>query len=133
MTRTTTLAILAAGLLASGCASAPRATTPAAPTFDQSLAWIIRLEDQRMLRGGGAARTASGGHRAAERRGAAPRRAPRVPDLLAALSDRDPRVRRRAALAVGRVGLAEGIVPLTRVLSSDAIPKCGRWPRSRLG
>ena len=56
-----------------------------------------------------------------------------MPDLLAALADGDPRVRRRAALAVGRVGLADGIVPLTRVLSPTADPEVRQMAAFALG
>ena len=41
----------------------------------------------------------------------------RHPDLLRLLTDSEGRVRRRAALAVGRVGLPAGIVPLAQLLS----------------
>ena len=48
------------------------------PAFEQKMRWILQLEDERQLRGGGG-------------------------DLIALLTDREARIRRRAALAVGRV------------------------------
>jgi len=70
---------------------------PATPpvVFEQKMRWILQLEDQRQLRGGGG-------------------------DLLRLLTDTEARVRRRSALAIGRVKLAEGISALTPVLQSDA-------------
>src|SRR4051795_10845869 len=43
--------VLCAGVLGSGCASAPPAR-PAAPTipFEQKMAWMLQLEDRRILR-----------------------------------------------------------------------------------
>src|SRR5688500_19994118 len=49
-------AALCTALLAAGCASAPvvvATTPPAAPpeiTWEQKIGWIVRLEDQRILR-----------------------------------------------------------------------------------
>jgi HEAT repeat protein len=61
------------------------------------MAWILRLEDQRVLKD------------------------PESPtaDLLRLLTDGQPRVRRRAALAVGRVGLTSGIAPLVMALGDN--------------
>ena len=42
-------------------------------------------------------------------------------DLIRLLGDNEARVRRRAALAIGRVGLAEGVEPLTRLLDDGEI------------
>ena len=42
---------------------------------------------------------------------------PPPPDLLRLLNDDESRVRRRAALAVGRVGLSEGVEPLSALLT----------------
>jgi cyclophilin family peptidyl-prolyl cis-trans isomerase len=99
MSRTSlSLAILACALLGNGCA--PKAAPPAEAqkavqlAFEQKMRWILQLEDERQLRGGGG-------------------------DLLQLLNDAEPRVRRRAALAVGRVRLAEGVPPLTLMLQSD--------------
>ena len=71
--------------------------TPTAPVavFEQKMRWILQLEDQRQLRGGGG-------------------------DLVALLSDNEARIRRRAALAIGRVKLAEPIPALTTLMQSDA-------------
>ena len=42
-------------------------------------------------------------------------------DLIRLLEDEQSRVRHRAALAVGRVGLAEGVAPLARLLQDSEI------------
>ena len=107
-------------LLTTACASAP--VQPAAPaiTFEQKMAWILQLEDQRLLRlPPPPAPVVPPNQR---------RRAPAVavqplatPDLAVLLRDAEPRLRRRAALAVGRVRLKEGIQPLTATLA-DADP-----------
>jgi hypothetical protein len=107
---------LALALGAAACASAPPASrTPPAPvpapiprqTFEEKMTWILRLEDQRMLR-----------DPAAPTPSPDPGRSPgsdlavaRTPDLVPLLGDEEPRVRRRAALAVGRVKLPEGVDP----------------------
>jgi len=105
-------------VFAAACASAPPApapTAPAAPTdprsFGQKMAGILRLEDQRILRDPAPPPpppTAARGRAAA---------LPPPPDLVKLLSDDEARVRRRAALAVGHVGLAEGVAPLMTALS----------------
>jgi cyclophilin family peptidyl-prolyl cis-trans isomerase/HEAT repeat protein len=56
--------------------------------------WILQLEDERQLRGGGG-------------------------DLVALLQDSEARIRRRAALAAGRVRLPDAIGGLTQLLQSD--------------
>jgi cyclophilin family peptidyl-prolyl cis-trans isomerase/HEAT repeat protein len=102
-------------LTACACASAP-ATTPAvpaaalAPTFEQKMAWILRLEDQRVLKD------------------------PETPaaDLVRLLTDGQARVRRRAALAIGRVGLTSGITPLVMVLG-DTEPEVRQMAAFALG
>jgi len=89
-------------LLASSCGPkaevqvAPK--TPPASAFEQKMRWILQLEDERQLRGGGG-------------------------DLLALTTDPEARVRRRSALAIGRVKLAEGIPALTTLLQSDSEPE----------
>jgi len=53
--------------------------------------------------------------------------------LVRLLQDPEGRVRRRAAQAVGRVGLAEAIPPLARSSPATSTPRCARWPPSRWG
>jgi HEAT repeat protein/cyclophilin family peptidyl-prolyl cis-trans isomerase len=113
------------GLLAlvgtSACASAPQQTAaprPPAPVeapFEQKMAWILRLEDQRVLRD------------------PAPAEPPPPPDLTRLVGDSEARVRRRAALAIGRVGLADGIPPLLPLLASDAEPEVRQMAAFALG
>jgi HEAT repeat protein/cyclophilin family peptidyl-prolyl cis-trans isomerase len=74
------------------------APQPPAAVFEQKMKWILQLEDERQLRGNGG-------------------------DLLTLLGDSEARVRRRAALAVGRVRLPEGIAGLTTLLQSDGDPE----------
>src|SRR5829696_8128013 len=68
--------------------------TPPPTVFEQKMRWILQLEDQRQLRGGGG-------------------------DLLTLLNDQEARVRRRSALAAGRVKLPEAIPALTNTMQSD--------------
>jgi cyclophilin family peptidyl-prolyl cis-trans isomerase/HEAT repeat protein len=98
--------------VAAGCA--PKAA-PAAEVqkqvqtaFEQKMRWILELEDARQLRGGGG-------------------------DLLTLLNDAEARVRRRAALAVGRVKLAEALPPLTSLLQSDADPEVRQMAAFAMG
>ena len=70
---------------------------PAAPAlsiFEQKMSWMLKLEDTRMLKDPASDQA----------------------DLLRLLMDPEARVRRRAALAVGRVGLAAGVPPLVGLL-----------------
>jgi HEAT repeat protein/cyclophilin family peptidyl-prolyl cis-trans isomerase len=90
-------------------------------TFEEKMAWILRLEDDRRLRL--PAPEAPPPPVVQPTRG---RRAPAVapapppsPDLIALLDDEEARVRRRTALAVGRVRLAEGVGPLSALLAND--------------
>jgi cyclophilin family peptidyl-prolyl cis-trans isomerase/HEAT repeat protein len=117
MARLTTLCI---AVVCASCASAP--VVPSVPeipvvSYADKLSWIIRLEDQRILRDPNppppvvlvpATRT--------QPQIVAP---PPPSDLIRLLNDAEARVRRRAALALGRVGLSEAIEPLTRLFADD--------------
>jgi len=105
-------------LLSAACASAPQVkpVSMAIPeiTWKQKLGWMMRLEDQRLLRDP---------HPPARAvlAPATPSRpevlAPADPsDLVALFADPEARVRRRAALAAGRVGLPESVPALTGLL-----------------
>jgi HEAT repeat protein len=83
--------------------------------WEDKFGWILRLEDARILRDPNppppvvlvpATRTSPAI--------VAP---PPPSDLVRLLADPEPRVRQRVALAVGRVGLAEALEPLTGLLA----------------
>ncbi|MBI2188196.1 MAG: HEAT repeat domain-containing protein [Acidobacteria bacterium] len=101
-----------------GCATVPAPAPrpePPALTWEDKLGWMMRLEDERLLRDPNppppvvlapATRTEPAVV------------APAPPsDLLRLLSDGEARVRRRAALALGRVGLRDAVEPLTALLT----------------
>ena len=121
--RTSALSIvLAASLVASACATAPPVVLapPPPPPADLKLSWILRLEDQRVLRDPVpepvTVRSPGSAPTGAETPAlAAP--PPQRPDLIALLADPEARLRRRAALALGRVGLAEAVLPLVERLA----------------
>ena len=121
---------LLAALLAAGCASAPPAPVVPAVSFEQKMAAIFQLEDQRILRVEPPPPVVV----APVRRGRAAPTPPRpfTPDLVALVADPEARVRRRAALAIGRVGLREGIQPLVGLLA-DADPEVREMAAFSLG
>jgi cyclophilin family peptidyl-prolyl cis-trans isomerase/HEAT repeat protein len=86
-------------------------------TWEQKLAWIARLEDQRLVRD--PIPQAPVIIRPATATLPALVAPPKPTDLLVLLGDAEARVRRRAALALGRVGLPEAIEPLTRALGDE--------------
>ena len=135
--RPTTLAVCA-GLLAAavGCAAAaPPAAPVGPPTLLEKLGWILRLEDQRVLRDPTAPPRAEipAAVEISDTAETPPPVALRpVPDLVDLLADGAPRVRRRAALAVGRVGRSEGIAPLAEALN-DPEPEVRQMAAFALG
>jgi HEAT repeat protein/cyclophilin family peptidyl-prolyl cis-trans isomerase len=114
--------------LAWACASAPppgpstlpgSITDPTVLTWEEKLAWMMRLEDQRILRDPNPPPPAV--LRPATRSQPALVAAAAPSDLIRLLDDEQARVRRRAALAIGRVGLSDGVQPLTRLLSDGEV------------
>ena len=77
--------------------------------------WIVRLEDQRILKEPDPPPPAL--LQPATVKTAAVYALPAPSDLIKLLADPEGRVRRRAALAVGRAGLVEGVEPLTPLLA----------------
>ena len=110
-------------LITAGCASAPTSTrgTPTVPviTWEQKIGWMVRLEDQRILRDPNPPAPVVL-KPATQREPALVAPAP-PSDLIKLLNDTEARVRRRAALAIGRVGLSEGVEPLTKLLDDSEI------------
>jgi cyclophilin family peptidyl-prolyl cis-trans isomerase/HEAT repeat protein len=122
MTRTAGLALSLAALAAGQAAAQQRPPQPAPVTFEQKMAWMLRLEDQRILRAPAPPPVAVAADQAPPRGRRARQPAtvpPPAPDLVRLLGDPEGRVRRRAAQAIGRVGLAEGVPPLAAVLAGD--------------
>ena len=104
-------------LLAGACAKPPSIELPTPATFDEKVEWILRLENQRVLRDEPDAPPPSGSADAAPPPVDTPLASSREqPDLIVLLTDPEPQLRRRAALAIGRVGLHEGIEPLLAAL-----------------
>ena len=125
----------ALALAAAACASAPPAPSArpvGGATFEQKMAWILRLEDRRILRDLSPAAVPPPVV-AARGQKPMPVAAPAAPpDLTQLLSDDEARVRRRAALAIGRVALAEGVTPLVGVLA-DPDPEVRQMAAFALG
>jgi len=111
-------AALLAAVLAVTCGGKPAAVVqlppPEAPRpvipLDRKVAWILRLEAQRVLRDPDVSpdNAQTGGPRVLL--------SAIVPDLTALALDPDTAVRRRALLAIGRVGVAEGVPTLIAAL-----------------
>jgi HEAT repeat protein len=135
---TRTIAAIALASLAAGCASAPPAAAPApppGPTLAEKLASILRLEDARVLRDPAPPQPPPALPPPSARGGRAVVVAPPPPpppDLLRFLGDGEARVRRRAALAAGRVGLREAVPTLMKALG-DADPEVRQMAAFALG
>ncbi len=109
-----------------GCAGGGVVAIPP-PTFEDKIAWIVRLEDQRIL--------ADAPPPVIEP--VDPREAQAVvpvarPDLLTLVKDADVQIRRRAALAIGREGLPAGVPVLVEALS-DVEPEVRQMAAFGLG
>ncbi len=106
--------LVGAALAFGSCATAPPPVlAPAAPSYEQQLTAILHLEDRRLL--------------------SDPGLAPLPSDIVALLGDAQGRVRRRAALGVGRAGLVAGVAPLSTLLASDAEPEVRAMAAFALG
>ena len=110
------LVLCAFSVVAVACATPPPPAPPVI-TWEQKLEWMMRLEDSRILREPNppppVILSPATGRRPAVV-------APPLPtDLVRLMRDSEARVRRRAALAAGRVGLPEAIEPLSALLASD--------------
>jgi cyclophilin family peptidyl-prolyl cis-trans isomerase/HEAT repeat protein len=115
---TRTIAAITLACMCAACASAPpavpvRTPPPAGPTAQEKLGWIVHLENARLLRDPASA-------------------AQPPPDLIRLLTDSEARIRRRSALAVGRVGLREGTAPVAALLS-DGDPEVRQMAAFALG
>ena len=103
-------------VVSAACATTPPPPPPVIP-FETKMSWIIRLEDQRILRDP-AIPVAPPPLTQGGRNVVPP--PPPPPDLIRLLEDGEARIRRRAALAAGRVGLPDAVPALVRLLQTDA-------------
>jgi len=109
-------------LFASACASAPptpnaAAVKPPVVSWEEKLGWILRLEDQRLIRDPNPPAQVT---LVPATKGRPAIVAPLPPsDLLRLMNDEEARTRRRAALALGRVGLPEAIPALQQALGDS--------------
>jgi cyclophilin family peptidyl-prolyl cis-trans isomerase/HEAT repeat protein len=104
------------GVLAAGCASAPPAPPVPVVTAEEKLGWILRLEDRRILAVAPIAAPTVMAPAPAQRRAAVAPAFIATPDLAVLARDPEARIRRRAALAIGRVGLVEGLPAILPLL-----------------
>jgi HEAT repeat protein/cyclophilin family peptidyl-prolyl cis-trans isomerase len=135
------LRLVVAGLgttVLAACASAPPAAAPerrAPMTFEQKMGWILRLEEDRIL--AMPAPPAPPPPVTPPPKGRLARVAlpapPPQPDLLILLKDTEARIRRRAALAVGRTRLPAGVPPLAELLASDTDPEVRQMAAFAIG
>ena len=118
-------------MLLCGCAAAPAPVTAPTVPIERKLSVILSLEDQRILRVDAPPPVEPSAAAKGGRARVAPV-PPAGPDLVAFLSDAEGRVRRRAALAIGRVGLPEGVQPLAGALA-DQDPEVRQMAAFALG
>lgn len=105
------------------CASSSTAVTPPpqvlGPSLDTKVGWLLRLEQQRVMRDPEVVQPA--GPEAMPASAAEPAFRPAViPDLAALVADPDSIVRARAATAIGRVNVDEGVGLLEAALGDPA-------------
>ncbi len=122
------LTVLTATLVTGACASAPKIPPTVEITRDQKMAWVLQLEDHRMLR-----ETLPAPPPDPRQKKGTPAPTPQVIDLAVLVKDDQARMRRRAALAIGRTKLPQGVPLLAPLLSSDPEPEVRQMAAFALG
>ena len=128
-----TLAVLGAAVSARAqpAPTLASASAQANAIFEKKMSSILKLEDMRVLRDP-APVVAPVMPPAKNGKPAVVVPPPPPPDLLRMLSDGEGRIRRRAALAIGRVGLPAGVPPLVDLMK-DADPEVRQMAAFALG
>ena len=112
------LCALGLALVSAACASVPAPLPePRVVTWEDKLSWMMRLEDQRILRDPDPPPPVVLVPATSTQPAIVEPSQPS--DLIRLLNDTEARVRRRAALALGRVGLSEAVEPLTGLLGDE--------------
>lgn len=115
-----------------GCSSVPPVVAPVAPSVDDQISWILRLEDQRKLADPIPESVVPDNELAADD-GLVETPEPVLrPDLVLLATEGSPSVRRRAALALGRIGITEGGEALSLLLN-DPEPEVRQMAAFGLG
>ncbi len=112
------------------CASAPPLLPPSVVPFETKMSWILHLEDQRILRDEAVPILPPPVTQGSRNVLPPP---PPPPDLIRLLEDGEARIRRRAAIAVGRVGLPEAVPALVKLLQTDTDPEVRQMAAFGLG
>ncbi len=120
-------------LVAVGCGTAPLPPPVVIPSFETKMSWILRLEDQRILRDASAPVAPPPIVKPPRKGEVVPPPPPPPPDLVLLLNDTEARTRRRAAIAIGRVGLPEAVPALVKVMQADADPEVRQMAAFALG
>ena len=101
-----------------GCATAPPAPPkPLAVAHEKKMAWMLQLEDQRLLKLPEPPPPPVVAPVKGQRPVPLPPPPESVPDLTKLATDADPRIRRRAAISMGRVGLSDALPALTTLVA----------------
>ena len=101
-----------------GCATAPPAPPkPLTVAHEKKMAWMLQLEDQRLLKLPEPPPPPVVAPVKGQRPVPLPPPPESVPDLTKLATDADPRIRRRAAISMGRVGLSDALPALTTLVA----------------
>ncbi|MFL2434518.1 MAG: HEAT repeat domain-containing protein [Vicinamibacterales bacterium] len=115
-----------------GCTSVPTVVAPVAPSVDEQISWILRLEDQRKLADPIPESVVPDNELALDGSLLEPPEPLLRPDLVLLATEGSPSVRRRAALALGRIGVIDGVEALSLLLN-DSEPEVRQMAAFGLG
>ena len=118
--------------LSSCSTSVPPIAVPVAPSIDDQISWILRLEDQRKLADPITESVLPDNQIPTDDTVIEPLEPVLRPDLVLLATEGSPSVRRRAALALGRIGVSGGVETLSSLLN-DSEPEVRQMAAFGLG